>query len=127
MFILLCHWNQGNYPDLKRIYAIPNGGNRNIVTAKNLKDEGVRSGVPDLCLPVARGGFFGWYGELKRVRSGRLSKEQSEELFALTRDGYWAKSYHGAYAMWEDIQQYLNLPLTQKGITVGMEVIDGRS
>jgi len=31
-------------------FAIPNGGNRNIVTAKKLKAEGVQPGVPDLCV-----------------------------------------------------------------------------
>ena len=31
-------------------YAIPNGGSRNALEAKNLKSEGVRAGVSDLCV-----------------------------------------------------------------------------
>ena len=30
------------------LFAIPNGGKRDVISAKLLKDEGVRAGVPDL-------------------------------------------------------------------------------
>ena len=43
------------------IFAIPNGGFRHITTAKKLQREGVKSGVPDLFIPVIRpqyGGMF---------------------------------------------------------------------
>lgn len=43
-------------PELGMLYAIPNGGKRAIKTAIVLKAQGVKSGVPDMCLPVARGG-----------------------------------------------------------------------
>lgn len=43
------------YPELRLLYHIPNGGSRNQIEAKHLKAQGVKSGVPDLCLPVARG------------------------------------------------------------------------
>jgi len=33
------------------VFAIANGGARNLITAKRLKDEGVLAGMPDLCLP----------------------------------------------------------------------------
>lgn len=39
-------------PRLKLLYAIPNGGLRNKITAAGLKAEGVKAGVPDMCLPV---------------------------------------------------------------------------
>lgn len=38
---------------LALLYAIPNGGKRSPVTARRLKDEGVKAGVPDLCLACA--------------------------------------------------------------------------
>ena len=40
------------YLDLRGVlyFAIPNGGNRNIITAKKLKAEGVQRGIPDLCI-----------------------------------------------------------------------------
>jgi hypothetical protein len=40
------------YPVLKLLYAVPNGGDRNLYVARKLKAEGVRAGVADLCLPV---------------------------------------------------------------------------
>jgi hypothetical protein len=42
--------NEGKYPQLRNLFAIPNGGHRHIGTAKKLKAEGVKAGVPDLCL-----------------------------------------------------------------------------
>ena len=52
-------------PELNLLFHIPNGGKRNITTAKRLKAEGVKAGVPDLFLPVSRGGFFGLFIEMK--------------------------------------------------------------
>ena len=52
-------------PELKLMFAIPNGGKRNITTAARLKKEGVKSGVPDICLPVPCGEFHGLYIEMK--------------------------------------------------------------
>jgi len=60
-----CGWQQSKYPELKLIYHIPNGGSRNTLEAANLKRQGVKAGVPDLCLPVARNGFHGLYIEMK--------------------------------------------------------------
>ena len=38
------------HPELGLLYAIPNGGKRAIKTAIALKAQGVKSGVPDMCL-----------------------------------------------------------------------------
>ena len=38
-----------NYKDCL-IFAIPNGGSRNIIEASRLKKEGIVKGIPDLCL-----------------------------------------------------------------------------
>lgn len=37
-------------PALVNLYAIPNGGKRNVVTAARLKAEGAKAGVPDVAL-----------------------------------------------------------------------------
>ena len=66
------------YPELTLLYHIPNGGSRHKAEAGRLKAEGVKAGVPDLCLPVARGGFHGLYVELKRERGSRTSEEQTK-------------------------------------------------
>lgn len=38
------------WPELALLHHIPNGGTRDAVEAKHLKQQGVKSGVPDLCL-----------------------------------------------------------------------------
>ncbi len=68
--------NAARYPALGLLFAIPNGGHRSVATAGRLKAEGVKSGVPDLCLPVARQGFHALYIEMKREKGGVLSEEQ---------------------------------------------------
>jgi hypothetical protein len=42
------------------IFAIPNGGQRNVIVASKLKAEGVLSGVPDLCVPIAKKALTGF-------------------------------------------------------------------
>ena len=66
----------GKYPELNLLYHVPNGGSRHKAEAGRLRAEGVKAGVPDLCLPVARGQYHGLYIELKRQRGGRISEEQ---------------------------------------------------
>ena len=74
---------EAKYPELALLYAIPNGGKRHIGVARKLRAEGVKSGVPDLCLPVARAGFHGLYIELKRQKNWKLSKVQKEWIETL--------------------------------------------
>lgn len=76
---------KAKYPPLGMLYHIPNGGSRNVVEAKNLKEQGVKKGVPDICLPVARGPYHALYIELKRRKGGRVSAEQDGWIKALNR------------------------------------------
>jgi hypothetical protein len=59
-------------PDVYLHGRVPNDGLRPTVTAARLTTEGVRRGVPDICLPVARGGYHGVYIELKRRKAAGL-------------------------------------------------------
>lgn len=85
----------GKYPELNLLYHVPNGGSRHKAEAVLLRAEGVKAGVPDLCLPVARGQYHGLYIELKRQRGGRTSDHQSEWLDALSAQGYKAALCYG--------------------------------
>lgn len=80
----------GRYPELSLLYHIPNGGKRPKGQAVKFKAQGVKPGVPDLCLPVARKGFHGLYIELKRQKGGRVSESQTQWLQALQAQGYKA-------------------------------------
>lgn len=65
----------GLWPDLDLLFAVPNGGERQKAVAANMKAEGVKSGVPDLVLPIPVVGnsavegstwYAGLYLEMKR-------------------------------------------------------------
>ncbi len=71
---LCIEWFDMAYSSLL-IYAIPNGGYRPIATAKKMKKEGVRRGIPDLHLPVARGEYLTLYIETK-TQDGKVSDAQ---------------------------------------------------
>lgn len=70
------------------IYAIPNGGQRNVIVAAKLKAEGVLSGVPDLHIAIAKNGFHGLYIELKNGKVGKVSENQKTIMEKLQSEGY---------------------------------------
>ena len=69
---LWARMQSGKYPCLTLMYHIPNEGKRSRATGGRLRAEGLKAGVPDICLPVACGGCHGLYIELKRQHGGRL-------------------------------------------------------
>lgn len=88
---LVMRWaigQEGAWPELALLHAIPNGGLRSKRTAAALKRTGVKPGVPDLCLPIARGGFHGLYVEMKRRTGGRVEPEQKAWHARLAAEGY---------------------------------------
>ena len=99
----------GKYPELRLMYAIPNGGLRNPVVASKLKAEGVKAGVPDIFLPAARCGYHGLYIEMKRIKGGRLSTEQAQWIADLLNQGYAVYKAEGWVKAKECIEQYLKL------------------
>ena len=98
----------GRYPELKLLYHIPNGGKRNRFEAAHLKRQGVKAGVPDICLPVPRGGFHGLYIELK-AGSNKPTDSQNKWLSALRAQGYAAEVCVGWKQAQELITEYLGM------------------
>lgn len=108
---LLFQWarmQSGKYPELMLLYHIPNEGKRSHKTGARLKAEGLKTGVPDICLPVARGGHHGLYIELKRVKNSRVTEDQMRWLEDLARQGYVAAVCRGADEAIELITRYLS-------------------
>lgn len=104
---------KAKHPELRLLHSVPNGGYRRGREAKRLKAEGVRPGVPDLCFPVARGGFHGLYIEMKKPkcaksRAGTLSLEQSQWLNDLADQGYLAVVCVGFEAAINTLESYLS-------------------
>ena len=93
----------GKYPELAMLFHIPNGGRRNAAEAARFKAEGVKAGVPDLFLPVARCGKHGLWIEMKRREGGRVSEHQSEWIQQLREQGYGVEVCYG----WEEASKVL--------------------
>lgn len=99
--------NEGAHPELEMLYHIPNEGKRSRKNGARLKAEGLRSGVPDLCLPVARCGCHALYIELKRMRGGRPTQDQLDWIDLLTKQGNMAMVCCGWEQAAEVIERYL--------------------
>lgn len=80
-------WFRLQYPQ-HIIFAIPNGGQRNVVVAAKMKAEGVTAGVPDLFVPHPTKIYHGLFIEMKNGRKGRLSESQRQMISLLMRQGY---------------------------------------
>lgn len=91
------------HPELEWLCAIPNGGWRNKTVAAKLKRQGVKPGVYDFRLAVARGGYHGLDMELKRRAGGTLSQHQKRWGEGLTMNGYLAAVCHG----WQEARDRL--------------------
>lgn len=78
----------GKYPELELMYHIPNEGKRSRITGRRMVAEGLKKGVPDICLPVARGGNHGLYIELKRTKDWKITEEQENWMRDLMGQGY---------------------------------------
>ena len=68
-------WFRLQYPNLV-IFAVPNGGSRNLYEAKNMKESGTLAGVADLVI-VGNGGKV-LFVEMK---AGKNKQEDSQVLF----------------------------------------------
>ena len=99
--------NEAKYPELKYLFAIPNGGYRDKITAGKLKATGVKKGVPDIYLPIKRGIFGGLWIELKKDKKALISDEQYEWIDKLRSQGYVALICVGWIEAVEVIECYL--------------------
>lgn len=98
------------YCDLKHIpiFHIPNGGSRNAREAANLKKQGVRPGIPDLMLPVAKQGYHGLFIEMK-VGYNKPTENQEKWMDLLSKNGYLVKTCWGADEAINLITNYMYL------------------
>jgi len=81
------------YPELELLYANMNGVRRSKRYTAKLKRRGMKAGIPDMLLPVARHGYHGLYIELKRPKTkehnkGYTSKDQRRWIASLKKQGY---------------------------------------
>ena len=70
------------------LFAIPNGGRRDVVTASKLKREGVKAGVPDIFIALPRIPYNGLFLEMKKDAKAYASKAQKQAMQVLESKGY---------------------------------------
>ena len=90
------------WPELAWMFAVPNGGTRDKIEAGFLKAQGVRSGVPDIFLPVARRGMHGLFIEMK-AKKGIVSPEQKIFGENMKKQGYVCEICYG----WEEARDLI--------------------
>lgn len=100
------------YPELKWLFAIPNGGFRTKAGAGKLKAMGVKAGVPDIMLPIKRGMWAGLIIELKKPKldgraKGKTSDKQNIWIAHFQSEGYGAAVCHGFLEAREMLIKYL--------------------
>lgn len=95
------------HPELKWLFAIPNAAKRGPRLAAIMKAEGLKSGVSDLCLPVARGGYHALYVEMKAL-DGKTEETQREFIMDMKELGNQAVACWGFEAAKDTILEYLN-------------------
>ncbi|WP_080056843.1 VRR-NUC domain-containing protein [Spirosoma aerolatum] len=113
-----------DYPDYEGLlYAIPNGAKLPFKNVKNrktgkisrycpeamkLKAEGLRPGVPDLCLPVPKGRYHGLYVEMK-YGDNKPTPEQNYWMQRLTKLGYCCRVCYSRSEAKHIFKTYLSL------------------
>lgn len=99
-------WFRRTHPSV-RIFAIPNGGERNKGEGMRLKAEGVSRGVPDLYIPAWR-----LWIEMKRQDGGSTSSDQLDwhEYLRGVGDTVWV--CRGSLAAQEMVTSYSQSPYT---------------
>lgn len=108
-------------PELQWLFAIPNGGLRDKITAAKLKQEGVKKGVPDVFLPLPCRDYAGLFIEMKRSASdtktasgrkrgaGDTSDDQDRWLAHLRQVRYACSVCFDWRSAARDLQSYIEM------------------
>lgn len=94
-------------PELELMYHVPNEGKR--TNGGILKAAGLKSGVPDIVLPVSINGFHGLYIELKFGKN-KATKAQEDYMELLKEQNYKTAVCYGFEEAREAILEYLSEP-----------------
>lgn len=112
----LLAWFRLQFPELGPLLIhIPNGGSRkNAFEGWRLKQQGVRAGVSDLLLPVAKGGYFGLWIEFKATPpdDAGVSPAQESWVQAMRSQGYRAEICKGLAPAQALLLDYCRAPAT---------------
>lgn len=96
-------------------YAIPNGSYRGAdrvkaaIHAQGLRRQGMKPGVPDVCIAIAVAPYHGCYIELKRIGARRPDKDQVKWHVRLIEQGYFVAVCFGFAAAQKETVRYFGL------------------
>ena len=93
-------------PELKWMFAVPNGGYRRPLEALRFKKQGVKAGVSDIFLPLPRGGYHGLFIELK-VGKNKPTRNQLDFLADMEKEGYQCAICYGSDEAIKKINEYI--------------------
>lgn len=86
--VSMMNWFRLQYPSMRHnLFAIPNGGRRDVITGRRLKEEGVLAGVSDLIF-LKRNRHYGALLIETKTRKGTQRNSQKEWESKITEDGY---------------------------------------
>jgi hypothetical protein len=115
-------WRANQLPELAYVFAVPNGAKlpytgegreRHSPEAQRLLAEGLTPGVPDICVPIPRGGYHGLWIEMKFGRNG-LSDEQKKFQEFLLGQGYLVSVCYSTQEAIEVMELYLGVPARER-------------
>lgn len=95
----------------KVAFHVPNEGRRSFYYGKILKEMGMKRGVSDICIPIARPGYHGLFIELKAKNKRGKYNTATENQMRFIRDmqfeGYYACICNGAAEAIDKIKWYI--------------------
>ena len=102
-------YSGGVNKELALLYAIPNGAHVGSSNRMRLVAEGLKKGMPDLCLPVPRGNYGSLFLEVK-TKTGTVQKEQREIHKLLEDHGNRVRVVRDLFQAIDALEAYLNQP-----------------
>ena len=110
------------HPELEAMFHVTNEGKRSRQNGAALRRGGLKSGVPDVWLPVANGNYHGLVIEMKAEKN-RVTAEQKEWLLRQAGNGWKACACWGFEAAATIIAEYLGFKPSQFMRTPG-KIVD---
>lgn len=105
---------ENQYPELELMFHIANEGKRSVHTGAELKRAGLKKGVPDVMLPVARKKYNGLAIELKAGKN-KPTEDQKKWLRGLAKEGWLCYVCWGYEAAATVLGDYMDMKISLLG------------
>lgn len=102
--------NIRQHPELTFIFAIPNAAKRSPQVIREMLDEGLKKGVPDICIPISRHGHGAAWIENK-FGDNKMSPDQLRFRDFLIEQGYAFKTCYTLDNQLDFTEWYLGIEL----------------